>query len=230
MQIKIRQQPLQGRISGFSNLEDRRMLDPPLVVELVFDSCAKIESTIDNSSEKLLNESAFHNMITQEDSNTGSDAIIDESVPEEYICNIILHSDGPDLASIIAKPKAYQHSPYSIGKRTNERHYAQRYSNMIGKTTCCGQILYDQMAQAGIFFVFPDLSIRIAGWYSIEATVMHIPTYYLINQNENHRSSDHFSLVRSVSVETVSWHATYFQPHLSDHTIKQSSSKARSPY
>jgi hypothetical protein len=154
------------------------MLDPPLVVELVYDSDSTKESTMYRSNEKMGIASILSNVMVQQPPCTNSLGMDEDTAPEEYICNITLHSDGPDLASTIAKPKAYQTSPYSKGKEMKERSYAQRYSNMIGKTTCCGQILHDHMAQTGVFFVFPDLSIRIAGWYSIEATVIHIPTYY----------------------------------------------------
>jgi hypothetical protein len=48
--LTVKQNPIQGRMCGFANLSDRRMLyellnfsDPPLVLELSFPECSDLQ-------------------------------------------------------------------------------------------------------------------------------------------------------------------------------------------
>lgn len=53
----------------------------------------------------------------------------------------------------------------------------QPFTTVLGQTIQCAHILQDpETNQTGMFFIFPDLSIRIAGLYRFRCELVHVET------------------------------------------------------
>jgi hypothetical protein len=107
----------------------------------------------------------MRNNAQHEGSKEVAKAITDEWLPEDFVCSIVLLK-AEEVAATMLKP-------YS----TASSFFIQPYSTMLGATCTTGQFLRDETQTMGVYFVFTDLSIRIAGVYSFQASVVHIPTY-----------------------------------------------------
>merc|ERR1719354_881497 len=117
--FQIRQQPLRGRISGFANLPDRRMLDPPLILQLMLPE----ESDI-------------------------------EAMASRFVCHVTIYTTNDENASFIGS-----------GRTVNG--VFNCHQTLLGQTCTSGAMLKDIDSENAIFFVFPDLSVRIQGEYSL---------------------------------------------------------------
>lgn len=126
-QMILRQQPECGRICGFTNLTDRRMLDPPLIIEL--QGCP---------TESL------------------------EIVASKYSCSLVLFDTK------LKSDASFLFSRFQTDTS------GQIYQNMIGPRTVTGTVLKDLDDQMKIFFVFPDLSIRVKGEYYLECRLVYV--------------------------------------------------------
>lgn len=154
--FRIRQNPRQARMTGFSEHCSTRVLDPPLVVEvfpaLLFDSQDFIEKQV-RSGEIIQRESEIRNLI----------------------CTTTLyhHEDGEELSVCsFARVLAKFHNVDNT----------RAYQVLLGQTIKnCVIIPRDDTNNADpdnsrYFFVFNDLGVRIQGCYKLRCTIM-LPRY-----------------------------------------------------
>ncbi|KAI8896618.1 velvet factor [Globomyces pollinis-pini] len=129
--IIIRQQPIQGRMCGIKERADRRVLQPPLIVELEYP----------NTYDKNL------------------------LLVESYMCHLSLFSkDKKECQSVVR----YEKNPESCIQKL-----------LLGDDPISGVVLQDPMTgNEGLFFIFPRLSVRFAGIYTICCTVMNMQSGY----------------------------------------------------
>jgi hypothetical protein len=134
--VKIRQEPTRGRMCGLGDAVSRRMLDPPLILQIDYDS-------IDNNSSSKLS-----NLATQ------------------LVCHVNIKAANDDTnMSFLALAGIPDPIPPEQLIRT-----------MLGQSTTAAQMLRDVDGSKKLFFVFPDLAIRIQGEYRIECHIMNIKT------------------------------------------------------
>jgi hypothetical protein len=87
-------------------------------------------------------------------------------IPEEYVCSVILYK-GNKSTSTLLRPE----------QNTNSEAHIQPYQTLLGSTTTTGQLLKNINGKEGLYFFFADLSVRIAGFYTLSVHALHIPTY-----------------------------------------------------
>ncbi|KAJ8325787.1 hypothetical protein BDV3_000974 [Batrachochytrium dendrobatidis] len=147
--FKLRQQPLRGRMCGFSAVKDRRIIDPPLVLQLVtLDNRNVLEAYQDFNLHILC-----HISLWSADRQTDCSAVIN---PRYKSHNLKLRD----------MPSSRKHGCPSEGNQ-----YCQ---TIIGTTSTPPQVLMDLDGTPGLFFVFYDLSVRVQGDYTLKCQLFEL--------------------------------------------------------
>ncbi|KAJ3323713.1 hypothetical protein HDV06_001443 [Boothiomyces sp. JEL0866] len=128
----IRQQPSRGRMCGLGDTVSRRMLDPPLIIQLLLPQPAK------------------------------------NYQPFEFICNTtILDAEDGTHNGLICFSKTIGHKTLSTSIK----------SVLLGQTVTTGVLLNDMKSnELQIFFVFPELAVRIQGDFKLCCNIGNLNT------------------------------------------------------
>ncbi|KAH6599181.1 hypothetical protein BASA50_003209 [Batrachochytrium salamandrivorans] len=149
--LKLQQQPLRGRMCGFSAVNDRRIIDPPLVLQLVTsDATSVLESGL-----KSTNPTLCHISLWSSDRRTDCGAVLNP------------RHKGQSSKSQEKSSRKNGHTSYE------DNQYCQ---TIIGTTTALPQVLVDVDGTPGVFFVFHDLSVRVQGSYTLRCQLLELST------------------------------------------------------
>jgi hypothetical protein len=91
---------------------------------------------------------------------------------KQYICHVVLIDDQTlDFKNMIAKPDRW-----NLDFEKLKRYKV--FDCLVGSTSIIGAQLHDTNEKAGVFFIFPDLSIRAQGFYRLLCTVVDLQEYH----------------------------------------------------
>ncbi|KAI8926820.1 velvet factor-domain-containing protein [Entophlyctis helioformis] len=164
-EMVVRQQPQRARMCGFSNARDRRLLNPPLILQ-----------------------------VTMHDGNNNRHLVSMDRSPY-LICHASLWSaDGRHHYSAVLNPRSSSATPVAfkediesrtaMGPLANERslnaagvvitdaNSDQFCEVLVGNPISKCSVLFDLDDTQGMFFVFPDLGVRSPGRYTIKCSVI----------------------------------------------------------
>lgn len=165
--LRILQQPVRARMCGFGD-RDRRLLTPPVIVELLVHdshSGARIDADEVDTSFFVLNADLWDSNCTQELNIVMHPVFCNP----EYVANYPTAPGaliaGPSMRALPEGVISYPHHQTSSSssestKSSNEMAYTR---NLIGALAQSASKLRGIDGQAGIFFIFHDLSIRTEG-------------------------------------------------------------------
>ncbi|KAI8836141.1 velvet factor [Chytridium lagenaria] len=195
--LEVIQQPVRARMSGFA-LRDRRPLDPPPILQLHINSTtnlnssvnthradSKISASVASSSSSLVSSStssaasSLYAQIPQRPDTTGMGR---DLPPDAYegIGNLMLFASlwTPDMTRCISQQPTIRpptDAPASVmSELTSESthptlsHLSEYSQVMMGCLVSACWILTDLSGEKGMFFIFPDISVRTSGTYRLK--------------------------------------------------------------
>ncbi|TPX34158.1 hypothetical protein SmJEL517_g03099 [Synchytrium microbalum] len=147
MDLQMRQNPLRARMIGFGE-KDRRPIDPPPIVEV---------RVYDGSGTGRLSYSEAANMI----------------------CHVSIWSaDGRDSRSVVVNPfhpSAPSAKQLGAGEILHTEIPASALAQvLVGNLVSPCYILNDVSGVRGMFFVFPDVNVRISGTYRLKFSIFNL--------------------------------------------------------
>ncbi|KAI9208744.1 velvet factor-domain-containing protein [Polychytrium aggregatum] len=143
--LVISQQPIRARMCGFSDTKDRRLIDPPPVIQLLV--VDREGNTIDVSPEHY----------------------------PLLVCYVSLYSaQGSEDRSVVIHPRAKtkglqaSHDLYPFSSSS------QFCQTLVGTLVTSCAVLYDHSGKEGMFFVFNDISVRTQGTYRLKFNLINV--------------------------------------------------------
>lgn len=174
-QLRVRQQPLHARMCGFGE-KDRRPIDPPPIIQLI------ITDEKGNQDTKWvfilffvwvnlwLGFSSHHDGIVR--------LLIDVMSTTSYSFEIKSLTNSPSLPSLsmLQNPFFVLHVTLWSEDRMEERNIISNPPKctrvLMGSLVSSPSLLKDTDNEQGLFFAFPDLSIRTEGRYTLKFSLM----------------------------------------------------------
>ncbi|KAG0261301.1 hypothetical protein BG011_001127 [Mortierella polycephala] len=158
-ELTIEQNPVHARMCGFGE-KDRRPIDPPPIVRLIV--YMEDGTPVDLNADDTVNVSRF--MVMAEIYSA------DQSTPCTLVVNPATTTQMPAASSAV---QTIGDSTMSVLDLAVPSPIASR--NLTGATGASGNLLKDLDGQPGIFFAFPDLSVRTEGTYTLKFSFAMLP-------------------------------------------------------
>ncbi|KAI8926628.1 velvet factor [Entophlyctis helioformis] len=150
----VRQQPSRGRMCGFSVVKDRRMMDPPLILQLVANDGPNTHKTGPAFGQHTM----VHISLWSTDCKTDCSVVVNPRHKSQGSKLRELVEMTPGLNKLVTfDPEANRHC-----------------QTILGTTSATAVPLSDIDGSEGHFFIFPDLSVRIQGTYVIKCQLMEL--------------------------------------------------------
>ncbi|KAK9685744.1 hypothetical protein K7432_015393 [Basidiobolus ranarum] len=135
--LEVVQHPIHARMCGFGE-KDKRSLDPPPIVKLnIFD-----DDGIHNNEFPSSQFYVVHADLWSENQQTNCTTVVDPSTLPSF------SSQTPRTSVLTLSDPIY-------------------VRNLVGTTTSSSHILQNTEGQRGIYFVFPELSVRTTGTFCL---------------------------------------------------------------
>ncbi|KAI9301215.1 velvet factor, partial [Cunninghamella echinulata] len=135
------QQPVRGRSFGFGE-KDRRVIDPPPIIQLFYDS----DNTLIKSSESVL--FIVHCDLYSIDKTTNKNVVY---IPSTMVPTLRNEHEGINIISLKEPTKV---------------------RNLIGSLTSNAYHLFNEHNEMGIYFIFHDLTVRTEGTFVLKFMFM----------------------------------------------------------
>ncbi|KAH6578513.1 hypothetical protein BASA61_000271 [Batrachochytrium salamandrivorans] len=139
----IRQEPVHGRTCGFANVKDRRMINPPLILQIVSESGQAQDI---NSNDYLCHVS---------------------------LVALESEGSGDRSAALNSRSKLCLRARSMRMDDTNEITQADLINQtVVGTNIKAPDLLIDLNGSNGVFFIFSDISVRVHGKYRLKCQLM----------------------------------------------------------
>jgi hypothetical protein len=149
--VAILQEPVQARMSGLTNTASRRMLDPPLVLNV------KVKS-------------AASKIVEEKDK---------ENLSMDLVCLVEL-VDGYGKSQSFASAEYDNHYTCTQNTEKDAAiDRSKILTLLLGQTARSCSYMNLSENEKSLLFIFSDLSIRVQGHYRISCTVVHLKRYDL---------------------------------------------------
>ncbi|XJO76051.1 hypothetical protein BDV3_006627 [Batrachochytrium dendrobatidis] len=156
----IEQEPVRARMCGFSNGRDRRLLrNPPLIVQ-IFTYQNNVRTAIDLDQHPSL---MCHVSLWSEDGTQHFSAVKNPRAAQPY-----RFTDDMEGRSALMNHLSLS----TLGASSSQLESDQYCDIIIGTTIVKSTKLQDLDNNGGVYFVFPDLSIRSPGRFTLRCNVM----------------------------------------------------------
>ncbi|TPX47219.1 hypothetical protein SeLEV6574_g00967 [Synchytrium endobioticum] len=187
----LRQQPLRGRVCGFTDTRDRRLLDPPPVLELIVNNLGDRVDLHDlNVSHLICHASLWsadgnderHTVFIPNTSKEAGNGDLKNSkrklaeakgaakpiprsdvIEADQVVNMVTRLPTPPPMDIAAIVNVAQQAP-PVTPTSRQNRTSQ---TLIGTSVATPMLLRDVDGVEKYFFVFPDLSVRVCGKYRL---------------------------------------------------------------
>ncbi|KNC98588.1 uncharacterized protein SPPG_06273 [Spizellomyces punctatus DAOM BR117] len=180
-ELIVRQQPIRARMCGFAKTLERRLIDPPPILELI-QSRGGVPVGVDYE-----NGTAFicHASLRAEDGETDRSFVVRSlNPPEDYRADAQKMTRRPSLdypayASNSHRP-AYRSPPSTTATASPQETSTPDetvYKTLVGGVVVPCSFLHDLQGRPGMYFVFHDLNIRTRGIYRLHFAVMSLKGY-----------------------------------------------------
>ncbi|KAF9193559.1 hypothetical protein BGZ51_009554 [Haplosporangium sp. Z 767] len=158
-ELTIEQNPVHARMCGFGE-KDRRPIDPPPIVRLKVHE--EDGTPVDLNIPGIVSVSRFMVMADIYSA--------DQSTPCTLVANPATTTQVPAASSAV---QTIGDSTMSVLDLAVPSPIASR--NLTGATSASGDLLKDLDGKLGIFFAFPDLSVRTEGTYTLKFSFAMLP-------------------------------------------------------
>ncbi|KAI9097099.1 velvet factor [Phlyctochytrium arcticum] len=192
--VILRQQPCRARMCGFSDTKDRRLIDPPPVLQLLLrDKDGRdIPARSTDSARWVCHVSLF-----SPDGTKDRNIVINPrggNISEELIPGHTRHrqtdtkdhtlvptgsdthneGDSPERKSF--RPWFQSSAPSPAPPSSNAPSFdpSRYFQSLVGSTVVPCEILSDVNGEVGMFFVFHDISVRTQGLFRLKLLVVHL--------------------------------------------------------
>ncbi|KNC98680.1 uncharacterized protein SPPG_06363 [Spizellomyces punctatus DAOM BR117] len=180
----LRQQPKRARMCGFSDTKDRRLVDPPPVLQLIFVTDGEDVLVRAEETPRWICHVALYSPDGTEDCSIvvnpraiGSGS--DEGQPAEPPSGTVSDrkrfrpwctEDSTRDPLTAGVTTLINTSPLDATSRSGSStpDQSRYYQSLVGSTVVPCEILRDPDGQLGMFFVFHDLSVRTKGQYRLK--------------------------------------------------------------
>ncbi|TPX63156.1 hypothetical protein SpCBS45565_g06821 [Spizellomyces sp. 'palustris'] len=190
----LRQRPKRARMCGFSDTKDRRLVDPPPVLQLIFVTDGEdVLVRAEESPRWICHVSLYSPDGTEDCSIVINPRAIgggsDEGQPAEAPSGTVsdrkrfrpwctedsthVSALNAGLATVI-NPSPLDATPSCPRSGSSTPDQSRYYQSLVGSTVVPCEILRDTDGQLGMFFVFHDLSVRTKGQYRLKFLLVHL--------------------------------------------------------
>ncbi|KAJ1342892.1 hypothetical protein BSLG_002549 [Batrachochytrium salamandrivorans] len=157
----IKQEPLRARMCGFSNGRDRRLLNPPLIVQAF---------THENNVKKAVNMNEYHHLMCHVSLWSEDGRQLYSAVRNPRASHYFRSSDDIEGKSGLINHLSMGTPGVSISQAESD----QYCDIIIGTSVVKSMVLRDLDKSLGLYFVFSDLGIRSPGRYTLRCNIMNM--------------------------------------------------------